>query len=146
MPEVNNIEKLRKWFRGCTALSAKSPFRVDYLSEEPVEYSLISLPSTIAYHENVLGENVPNEKQKIQFLFASNEFWGADPTQNAINFGFYQDVTRWIIEQNAACNFPEIDNGRVLSIVPTLSQYVAAPGTDSARYQIQIELLYKMVL
>lgn len=144
MPDVNNIENLRKWFRDCPALSAASPFRVDYLSEEPVEYSLISLPSTIAYHENVLGENVPNEKQRMQFIFASNEFWGADVVQNAINFGFYQDVIRWIMAQNAACIFPMIDEGRVLSIIPTLSQYVSAPGTDSARYQIQIEVVYKM--
>ena len=144
MPDVNNIENLRAWFRSCPALSAQSPFRVDYLSEEPVEYSLFSLPSTIAYHENVLGELIPNEKQKMQFVFASNESWSADIRQNVLNFGFYQDVTRWIMEQNAACIFPRIDNGRVLSIVPTLSQYVAAPGTDSARYQIQIEVTYKM--
>ena len=144
MPTVNNVEHLRKWLRGCPALLRDNHFRVDYLSEEPVEYSLIAVPSTIAYRKNVLGEDIPRKQQAMNFVFASREVWGADEAQNIANFGFYQDVIMWMIEQNAIRNFPRINEGRVTSIKPTLSQYVTAPGTDSARYQITIEVSYEL--
>jgi hypothetical protein len=139
----NNIENLRKWFRDCPLLPRNNPLRVDFLAEEPDEYAVISVPSTIRYHENVLGEDVPNDIQTLQFIFASRNVYGADERQNIENYGFYQAVTLWIVEQNANRNLPELAEGRVLSVKPTLSQYVSAPGTDSARYQIQIEVKYK---
>lgn len=144
MPDVNNIDHMRKWFRACPALSADCPFRVDYKSEEPVEYSIISMPNTLRSHPNVLGEEVFDDIQRMMFTFASNEFWGGDERQNIANFGFYQDITNWIIQQNREKNFPLIDGGYVTAVKPTLSQYVSAPGTDSAIYQIQIEVTYKL--
>ena len=146
MPTVNNVEHLRKWLRGCPALLPDNHFRVDYLAEEPVEYSLISVPSTIAYRKNVLGEEIPRKQQSMNFIFATRQEWGADEAQNIANFGFYQDVILWMVEQNAVRNLPRINEGRVTAIKPTLSQYVSAPGTDSARYQIQIEVSYEMAL
>lgn len=144
MPTVNNVEHLRAWLRGCPELSRDNHFRVDYMSEEPLEYSLISVPSTIYYRKNVLGEEIPRKEQTMQFIFATRHEWGADEAQNIANFGFYQDVIVWMITQNAARNFPKINDGRVTAIKPTLSQYVSAPGTDSARYQIQIEVSYEL--
>ena len=54
MPELNNVDQLRKWFRQCPALSDDNRFRVDYLSESPTEYAIYASPSTITYRENVL--------------------------------------------------------------------------------------------
>ncbi len=146
MPTVNNIEHLRAWLRGCPALSADNRFRVDYMAEESVEYSLVSVPSSIVYRQNVLGESIPRENQTMNFIFATRESWGADEKQNMLNFGFYQDVIAWMIEQNAKLNFPRINEGRVTAIKPILSQYVSSPGTDSARYQITIEVAYRMTI
>lgn len=143
MPTVNNIEHLRKWFRACPALSRENHFRVDYLAEEATEYALYAVPSTVRFHENVLGEHVPNDIQTLDFIFASKENFGANELQNIANYGFYQDVTDWIINQNSLRDLPEINEGRVLSIVPTLTPYVAIPGTNSAKYQIQIKLTYR---
>ena len=144
MPTVNNIEHLRKWFRNCPALSPDNRFRVDYMAEEPLEYSLISVPSSIVYRQNVLGESVPRDEQKMSFLFATRASWGADERQNMDNLGFYQDVIAWIFEQNARRNFPRINEGYVKAINPILSAYVSSPGNDSARYQITIEVTYKI--
>lgn len=143
MPTVNNIEHLRKWFRACPVLSRDNHFRVDYLAEEATEYALYAVPSTVRFHENVLGEHIPNDIQTLDFIFASKESFGANEMQNIANYGFYQDVTDWIISQNSMRNLPEINEGRVLSIVPTLTPYVAIPGTNSAKYQIQIKLTYR---
>lgn len=146
MPTVNNVEHLRKWLRGCPVLLPERHFRVDYLAEEPLEYSLIAVPSTISYRKNVLGEEIPRKEQSMDFIFATRHEWGADEKQNIANYGFYQDVISWMIEQNAIRNLPRINEGRVTAIKPTLSQYVSAPGTDSARYQIQIQVSYEMAL
>ena len=143
MPDLNNIDQLRKWFRTCPALSDDNRFRVDYLSESPTEYAIYASPSTISYHENVLGEEVPDNIQTLNFIFASKESYGADVQTNLANMGFYDDVVLWVIEQNALRNFPTISNGRVKSIVPTLTAFPAEIGSDTAKYQIQLRMTYK---
>ena len=143
MPQVNNVEHLRAWFRGCPALSSENRFRVDYLSEEPTEYAIYASPSTLTYRENVLGESVPMDVQSLNFIFASREPFGADEQQNLENNAFYQDVVSWMVEQNAKRNFPRINEGRVTAIETTLTQYVSAPGVSSAKYQIQFKATYR---
>ena len=137
------IGRLRKWLRNCPALSPDNRFGVNYLAEEPTEYGLFAVPGTIAYKENVLGEYVPKDVQEVDFIFAVNETYGADARQNLLAYALLQDVTNWIIQQNNTFNFPRLEEGTVLSIVPTLTQYVTEAEADSARYQIQIKLKYR---
>ena len=144
MPDVNNIDSLRAWFRTCPVLLDTNRFRVNYLSESPTEYAIYASPSAINYHENVLGEEVPNDIQTLNFIFASKESYGAEVQQNLASMGFYDDIIAWIIEQNTLRNFPVINNGRVESIVPTLTAYPAQIDSDSAKYQIQLRMTYKI--
>lgn len=145
MPEqvLNNVDQLRKWFRTCPSLSVNNRFRVDYLSENPTEYAIYASPSTLSYYENVLGEDVPNDIQTLNFIFASKESYGADIQTNLANMGFYDDVMIWVLTQNAARNFPTIRGGVVKSIVPTLTAFPSEIGSDTAKYQIQLKLTYK---
>lgn len=143
MPELNNTEQLRVWFRTCPALLSTNRFRIDYLSESPTEYAIYSSPSAIVYHENVLGEDIPNDIQTLNFIFASKESYSADVQQNLANMGFYDEIIAWIIQQNSIRNFPQIQGGVVKSIVPTLTAYPVQIGSDSAKYQIQIKMTYK---
>ena len=71
------------------------------------------------------------------------DYLAEEATENIANYGFYQDVIDWIINQNSSRNLPCVNEGRVLSVVPTLTQYVSAPGASSAKYQIQIKLTYR---
>lgn len=143
MQTVNSAEALRDWLRQCPALSPDNRFRVDYLAEDPTEYAVYAVPSAITYRENVLGEEVPSDIQTINFIFASKESYGADVVQNLVNLGFYDEVTLWILEQNRLRNFPKISEGKVRSIVPTLTAYPAEIGSDAAKYQIQIRVTYR---
>ena len=143
LPVSNNEQHLRKWLMGCPELSNKNRFRVDYLSEKPTEYAIFAQPSTIAYTENVLGEMVPRQKQVQNFVFATKDVYGADERQNLSNYQFYQNVIMWMQNQNAMRNLPDWEGGTVESVVLTLTQYVSAPGTDGAKYQIQIQVTYK---
>ncbi len=142
MATINNTEKLRAWFRECPVIQSGKRFRTDYLAESPTEYAVYSVPSTIRYHENILGEEVPDDIQTQNFIFASKEHYGADVQQNLANLAFYQDVVAWILEQNEARNFPEWENGRIKSIVPTLTGYPVQVGSSAAKYQIQLKITY----
>nr|WP_325297912.1 hypothetical protein [uncultured Dysosmobacter sp.] len=141
--ELNNAEQLRKWFRSCPAISDANRFRMDYLSESPTEYALYAVPSQLSYHQNVLGEEIPNDIQSVNFIFASKESYGADVEQNLANLGFYDEIVAWVLEQNAKRNFPTINEGKIRSIVPTLTAYPIEIGSSAARYQIQLRITYR---
>lgn len=144
MPQVsNNAEQLRAWFRNCPVLAEGSRFRMDYLAENPTEYALYAVPSQINYRENILGEEVPDDIQTVNYIFASKENYGADTEQNLANLGFYDEVIDWILTQNTERNFPTINEGRIKSIVPTLTAYPAQIGSDVAKYQIQLKITYR---
>lgn len=140
----NNTELLRDWFRTCPLLAPDNRFRVDYVAENPTEYAIYAVPSSLKYTENILGEEVLNPIQTQNFIFASKENYGADIQQNLKNLGFHQDVMNWILEQNNARNFPQWSGGVVKSIVPTLTGYPAQVGSSAAKYQIQLKVTYRV--
>lgn len=140
---LSNAEQLRSWFRGCPALAEGNRFRMDYLAENPTEYALYAVPSQINYRENILGEEVPTDIQSINYIFASKESYGADVEQNLANLGFYDEVVAWILTQNEKRIFPTINEGRVKSIVPTLTAYPIQIGSSAAKYQIQLKITYR---
>lgn len=141
--EVNNIEELRKWFRTCPAIENRNRFGINHVSEKPTEYALYSVPSNLRYRENVLGERVLEDTQTENYIFASKESYGADIEQNIAVLGWYQEIVTWIVSQNNAGIYPDIANGTVKSILPTLSAYPAEVGSSVAKYQIQIAVQYK---
>ena len=140
---VNNTESLRTWFRQCPEISKNNRFRADYLAEGATEYAIMSVPSTLRYHENILGEEVLDDDQVQNFIFASKEVYGADIQQNLANLAFYQAVVNSIIEKNNNKEFPEWDGGKIRSILPTLTAYPAQVGSNVAKYQIQLRINYR---
>lgn len=147
---TSNTERLRDWFRKCPAISSDNRFRVDYLAENPIEYAIYSVPSNLTYHENILGEQLLDDTQTQNFIFASKESYGADIQQNLANLGFYDAVNSWVLEQNSKKQFPDWvvdapdwENVHITSIVPTLTAYVAQTGSDVAKYQIQLRITYR---
>lgn len=144
MPQESSsiAEALHEWFRACPVLQG-SRVGVDYLADKASEYAVYTTPTTIRTRENVLGEEIPLDVQTQNFIFASKAPFGADISQNLSNQAFYEAIVQWVWEQNAARRFPRIPGGRVKSIVPTLSVFIAEAGADVARYQIQLKLTYR---
>lgn len=139
---MTSIEAMRQWFRTCPLLS-NSRVGVNYIGEKPTSFAVIASPSSILTHENVLGEDVPNELQQLNFTFAATDSYGADIAVNASVQKLYDDIVQWILDQNAAKNLPEIDLGKVRSITPTLTAYPSQVGADTAVYRIQLKLIYR---
>lgn len=141
---MNDLEGVRAWLRKCPLIADTRRFNVNYLSDEPGEYSLYSVPTSIAYTENVLGEEVPKPMQTLNLVLASKETFGSDSLHNNACLTLWQSITSWIMEQNAKRKLPEIESGTVRSIVPTLSVYPLELEPGTARYQIQLKLSYKI--
>ena len=139
----SNIEALRIWLRGCDALSRNNPFRIDFIDDDRTEYALQHQPSVMRYKQNVLGQTVPDTNQAQNFSLMLRLPYGQDVAQNMRNAEFCQAVYNWMLEQNARQNVPNIIDGPVVSVVPTLSPYVAQADAESAIYQIQIQINYK---
>ena len=143
MPEVNTVENLREWLRSCPAFDRKNRFKVDYLGANPTEYAVFASPSPLTFKTDILGNVSFDQRQSLNFIIASREAYGADVRRNLENLGFFDEVISWIYDQNKTKNFPEIREGAVISITPTLTQYVFEAGPDNACYQIQAKITYR---
>lgn len=136
-------QALWAWLRTCPELRQNAKVGMDYLADAATVYALYAVPSTIRTRANVLGEVVPADQQEQMFYFASKEPYGADTRQTLQNQSFYESIIAWIWKQTETRNFPEIPAGDVVSIVPTLTTLIADAGSDVAKYQIQLKLIYR---
>lgn len=143
MATDKTAENLRLWLRQCPAISNIDRFNVDFMGQDPTEYAIYSTPSAINYKHDILGNVYPAPIQELNYIFASLFAYSRDILQNLQNLGFFSEVLNWINQQNALKNFPEIEDGTVLSIVPTLSPYIFDADSDSGRYQIQLKISYR---
>ena len=138
----NSIEAVRQWFRGCPLLAGER-VGVNYIGEKPTAFAVIASPSSILTHRNVLGEDVPNDEQQLNFVFAATDSFGADIQVNATTQKLYDDIVQWILDQNAAKQLPQLSVGKTMSVTPTLTAYPSQVGADTAVYRIQLKLIYR---
>lgn len=144
MSIVNNTNSLRTWLRTCPAIAKGKYFGADYIGEKATEYAVLSVPSTKRYRENILGKSKLLPKQEQNFIFAAKVPYGADVPQNLNNLTFFQEVSDWITQMNAAQDFPEWADGQIIAIEATNTGAPVQTGSDAARYQFQIKVTYKI--
>lgn len=137
------VEAIRSWFRQCPAIQKGNRFGIDNLTADPTEYAIYLSPSNLATGIDVTGEVFVKSVQEQTFVFASREKHPRDVLQALANHGFYEEVITWMLRQNKARNFPEIPNGSVIAIVPSLTQYLFEAGANSGRYQISCKMKYR---
>ena len=137
------VDAIRSWFRECSAIQKGNRFGIDHLSQDPTEYAIYMSPSSLASFVDVTGEVCVKSVQELNFNFASREKHTPDVMQALANHGFYDSVINWIIEQNKEKNFPEIPDGSVISIMPSMTQYLFEAGSSTGRYQISCKLKYR---
>lgn len=137
------VEAIRNWFRQCPNLNKNNRFGVDYLGADPTEYAIYMSPSNLKSSVDIFGKVWLDTVQEQNFVFASREQHSPDVLQALANHGFYDDVIRWIVTQNDAENFPQIPDGEVISILPTMTQYLFEAGASTGRYQISCKMKYR---
>lgn len=137
------VDAIRNWFRECPEIQKGNRFGIDNLSSDPTEYAVFMSPSSLQSFVDVTGEVCLKSVQELNFVFASREKHPSDVLQALANHGFYDNVISWIIAQNKEMNFPEIAEGSVISIMPSMTQYLFEAGTTSGRYQISCKMKYR---
>ena len=132
------IESLAGYFLTCPLLK-DGYFHVDFLGPDPVEYTLEVLPCDPIVKRYVNGDTL----RRYLFVFGSREYYSADRTQNIGNVAFYEELSDWVEERSRAGDFPELPDGLSPDGLRTVSSgYLFDESMESARYQIQLELIY----
>ena len=113
---------------------------VDFLGNEPIEYVVEKFPCDPVYKKFIDGSCI---KQFI-FIFASREFYSEDVNQCIENNDFYEKFEDWINENNYNGIFPDLGENRTpVEISVITGGYAFDVGANTARYQIQLRLLYE---
>lgn len=108
---------------------------VDYLGDKPIEYTVEPVPCDPVHTRYTDGSCI----KQFLFIFASREYYGADINRNIENLGFYEEFADWITETE----LPDLDGRIPVSIEVVTGGYAFDTEANTARYQIQLRLLYE---
>lgn len=108
---------------------------VDYLGDSPIEYTVEPVPCDPVYQKYTDGSCI----KQFLFIFASREYYGANINQNIENLGFYERFSDWITEGE----LPDLDERIPVSMDVVTGGYAFDVDANTARYQIQLRLLYE---
>lgn len=133
------IEAVRDFLKTCPILTGER-LNVDFLPEEAMAYSVDAVPASPVVKSYIYGGSL----RQFVFVFATRAYYGDHVRQQLDNLGLFETFAGWVDAKNRARSFPDLGSGRTpKQLEVTTSGYVFAPGTDSARYQIQCRLLYE---
>lgn len=134
------IKALRDYISQCPYLyEFNKGINIDYLDNDSTTYSIEEVPCEPIIKRYINGDT----KRQYDFIFASRESYGADVFQNIENSGFYEDFSSWIEEESLKGNLPALEgNKESLEIKVSTTGYAFQTDDNSARYQIQLKLIY----
>ena len=134
------IEAVRAYVLEFPGLHENAPVQVDYLGSEGNAYTIEPMPGDPVYRRYTDGGCL----KQLNFLFASREYYSPDVEQCAAHQAFYEDFERWVTKRDAAGDFPELgDDRHALRMEVLTGGYAFSEEADTARYQIQLRLIYE---
>lgn len=134
------IKALMEYISTCPYLyEFNKGINVDYLDDDSTTYSIEEVPCTPILKKYLDGSS----KRQYDFIFASRESYGADVFQNIDNSGFYEDFSNWIEQESTLGNLPKLEADKeAIEIKVSTTGYAFQTDDNSARYQIQLKLIY----
>lgn len=133
------IDSIREFMKQCPLLESNGRINVDYLSDNPVEYSIDVIPSSTVIKKYTGGGAI----KQFVFVFASKEYYGSDILTNIENSGFYEELSKWIETKSKRRELPQLSDGKEpISLEVLDSGYLFQADEDMARYQMQLRLIY----
>ncbi len=140
MSEKPLIESIRDYICTFPELSEGCCLLIDYLGDKAVEYTVEAVPCDPIYKEYVDGEKV----KQFLFVFASREYFEADINTCIANLHFYENFEEWIEDNSENGIFPDLGENKVPVSLEVLTRgYVLSADEETARYQIQLRLIYE---
>ena len=77
--------------------------------------------------------------KQFLFIFVSSEYYGQTVNQNIENLSFYENFAEWITDGE----LPDLDGRIPVGLEVVTGGYAFDAGSNTARYQIQLRLLYE---
>lgn len=133
------IECVRNFILTFPDLDENGCLYVDYLGDQAIEYSVETVPCDPVFKRYTDGGCM----KQFLFLFASREYYSADVIQCIENLSFYEDFSSWINQKNRSGELPDLDGRDPVSIEVLTGGYAFDADAETARYQIQLRLLYE---
>lgn len=133
------IECIRDYISAFPELSENCCLLIDYLGDKAVEYTVEAVPCDPVYKIYIDGEKV----KQFLFLFASREFFEADVNTCIENLHFYEQFEDWIEKNNEDGILPDLGDKVPVSLEVLTRGYVFSADEETARYQIQLRLVYE---
>ncbi len=132
------IECIRDFFLTFPELKPGA-LMIDYLGSDATEYVIEAVPCERFYRRYTDGGGM----KQFQFLFAGREVYTADLDQLAGNSGFYETLENWILHTGTDTLDSFLDGRNSVSLEVLQRGYVFDTEADTARYQMQINLIYE---
>lgn len=134
------IKSIKEFIKTCPLIE-NGKIRVDYLGEEPIEYSIDPIPA-----EKVIQSYLNGVKEcQFVFNFCSREYYSRQDVQNIANSKFYEDFEEWLEECNKNKTLPILEGNKVATEIRANTSgylYNTAEGLATAKYMIQCVLEY----
>jgi len=132
------IQAVREYIMTCPLLKNGVILGVDKLGAE-VGYTIDTIP-----HNPIIKKYTDGgSRRQFQFVFASREKYGEQVLENLSNSGFYEQFSEWLERNNCQKIFPDLGDYRTPYGIEVLSSgYVYDAEDNTARYQIQLNLIY----
>ena len=112
---------------------------VNFLSNEPDNYSLDKIPVVREVQQWIIGDIVYRDV----YSFRSRMNYSADVMNNIENIGFYETFEKIIKQKNEAKEFPDINGIENIQCLNCGTMNRAE--TKTAEFDIQIEIRYREV-
>lgn len=133
------IQAIRDYIAACPLLHEGAIVGVDRLVAQGVAYTIDTTPCEPVVRQYVDGGSM----RQFLFVFASREAYGTKVLENLRNSGFYEDFAEWIEHNDVQGILPDLGADRhPYKIEITSSGYAYDTGDDTARYQMQLRMLY----
>lgn len=133
------VSEIRDWLRTCPLIDQNDRFNVNYLGAEPIAFSIEETPNTPVVQRYLDGSTI---REKTWVLAAVQDY-SPDVLSQIANSGFWEQFSDWVEEQSRKKNFPQMSQGKISrKIEVTTTHYLYRAGENTARYQVQMKLIY----
>lgn len=133
------IEHLRDYIMTYPDLP-EGAVQIDYLGIEGTQFTLETIPCEPVFRQYTDGGCL----RQFLFVFASRSYYGADVQLCAENQALFEALDKWIRTNGNDGVLPDLGDGRAaVSLEVTSSGYAFSEGMDTARYQMQLRLIYE---
>ncbi len=133
------ISAIQSYIKNCTELEYGAPVWINYLGNEPIEYSIVPIPGSRVVETYLDGSSL----RVYPFAFQSVEST-ADDLERLEAQGFYEAFADWLEEQSELGELPELGSGRISEKMEAVNWGYLFQSGESATgiYQIQCQLQY----